>query len=135
MSSEICIFHLELEEEEQFIPECFSGSESEEDEFINTIRSTIGNGAVVIVRFNTSIKNYITLIDNISRLSPVYSKFLRPLLMCKNDDFEIFFSLVAQSIFVEVLDGIVIVKDSLISMEDFENFCSLIKEIACFMTQ
>lgn len=135
MSGEFCIFHLELEEEEHFVQEYSSSSELDEDEFINVIRSTIRNGEVVIIRFDTNVKNYGTFINNIGIFYSVYEKILQPVLEDVEGDFEIFFSLLDEAIFVEVLNGIIVVRDSIISMNEFENFCHLVREIAYFMVQ
>ena len=133
MSSEICIFHLELDEQENFVEDEISSSE--EDGFLELVTATIKNGSVIVVRFDTDVKNYLTFINNINAMYPTYRKFLQPLLDSIDGNIELYFHLVNNSVFVEVMDGIIVVKDAIISLHKFNDFCYLVKDIVYFMTQ
>ena len=90
---------------------------------------------MIVVRFDTDVKNYLTFINNINAMYPTYRKFLQPLLDSIDGNIELYFHLVNNSVFVEVMDGIIVVKDAIISLHKFNDFCYLVKDIVYFMTQ
>lgn len=90
---------------------------------------------IVIVKFIREDEHYIKFINNLILQYPIYHRFLKPLL--NDGDYELTFRLIDDTVYVEVINGIVVEKsiNNIISIIDFEKFCYLIKNMAYFMTE
>lgn len=135
VGSEICIFHLELDdpvksEEYQYD----ESSDSPQQDLLDLVKNTIRSGVVVIVKFDTDDKNYISFINNIINKYPIYHRILRPLLNHIDKDYELAFRLIEKTVFVEIIHGIVIQKsiNNIFDLATFDEFCYLVKDMVWF---
>lgn len=130
VESEFLIFHLELGELENL------GDRQEEedtsDDLLNLIKVLIRDRNIIIIKFD--IENGLDYIKTIIHNYPIYNKILTPLVEYTDIDYELAFRLFNSSIFVEIINNIVIEKsiDNFMKLSDFDDFCYLVKDIANF---